>query len=296
MLGAMGKPSSSQPSTPNPAQVSAGQTASNIQTGIANAWLNSPNIVTPYGNIATTQTGQTKVGNQQIPQFTETQTLSPEQQKIYEQGVQGDTQLNQLGLDQIGRISNAVSTPFSLDAFGPAPTADAGYRQQQQDALQARLNPQLDRSQAALDQRLANQGISLGSQAYNTAQNIEGQNRNDANLGVIAQSGNEEAQQYGLQSGAYQQGISNALLQRQQPLQEFAQFTGASNNFAQPNVVGTTGGNIQPTDTSANAYNSYAAQNNQYQNQQQTQNSLYGSLAGLGGSALGGWASSGFAW
>lgn len=292
----MGKSSSSQPTPPNPAQVSAGQTASNIQTGIANAWLNSPNIVTPYGNISTSQIGQQKVGNQNVPIFSETQTLSPEQQKIYEQGVQGDTQLNQLGLDQIGRINSAVSQPFDLNAFGPAPTADAAYRQQQQDALQQRLNPQLDRSQASLDQRLANQGISLGSQAYNTAQNIEGQNRNDANLGVIAQSGNEEAQQYGLQSQAYQQGISNSLLQRQEPLNEYSQFMGASNNFASPNVVGTTGGNIQPTDTSANAYNSYAAQQNQYNQQLGRQNSLYGSVAGLAGSALGGWASSGFGW
>lgn len=286
----MGKSSSSQPSAPNPAQVSAAQTQSNVQTAIANAWLNSPNITTPYGNIATSQIGTQKVGNQQIPIFNQTQTLSPEQQKIYEQGVQGDTKLNQLGLDQIGRISDAVSKPFDLSAFGPAPTADSAYRQQQQDALQQRLNPQLDRSQAALDQRLANQGIALGSQAYNTAQNIEGQNRNDANLGVIAQSGNEEAQQYGLQSGAYQQAISNALLQRQQPLQEFAQFTGASNNFASPNVVGNPGGQIQPTDTSANAYNSYAAQQNQYNQGKSAQNGLYGALAGLGGSALGGWA------
>lgn len=286
----MGKSSSSQPTPPNPAAISAGQTQSNVQTAIANAWLNSPNVVTPYGNIATSQIGQQKVGNQQIPIFSQTQTLSPEQQKIYEQGVQGDTQLNQLGLSQIGRISDAVSKPFDLAAFGPAPTADNAYRQQQQDALQARLNPQLDRSQAALDQRLANQGISLGSQAYNTAQNIEGQNRNDANLGVIAQSGNEEAQQYGLQSQAYQQGISNALLQRQQPLQEYSQFTGANNNFAQPNVVGNPGGQIQPTDTQSPQYANYQAQQNIYNQNRNTQNSLYGGLAGLAGSALGGWA------
>lgn len=288
----MGKSSSSQPKAPDPTATANAQSASNTNTAISNAWLNSPNISTPYGNITTTQNGTHTVNGQQIPTFLQTQTLSPEQQTIYEQGVQGDTQLNQLGLDQLGRVKDAVSTPFSLDQFGTAPTADAAYRDQQYNAILQRAQPQQDQQRAALEQRLANQGIGIGSEAYNDAMNQFGQNVNDFNLGAQAQSGNEEAQQYGLQSQAYQQAISNALLQRQQPLQELSQFMGNSNAFQSPGVVGTPQSTIQPTDTTSPVYANYNAQVQQAGQNQSATNSLYGGLAGLAGSALGGWASS----
>src|SRR5689334_2891706 len=108
----MGKSSSRQASSPDPYKVSQAQTASNVDTAVANAWLNSGNQVTPWGNTSTSQIGTKKVGSQEVPIFNQTLTLSPEQQKLYEQGVQGDTKLNQLGLDQIGRIQSAVSNPF----------------------------------------------------------------------------------------------------------------------------------------------------------------------------------------
>ena len=193
----MGKSSSSQPKAPDPYKTAQAQTASNVDTAVANAWLNSPNQVTPWGNVATTQIGQQTVGGQKVPQFAQTVTLSPEQQRLYEQGVLGDTQLNQLGLDQLGRIRDSVSSPFSLSQFGNQPVADEAYRTEIQNALQERLNPALQRDQQALESRLASQGIAIGSRAWQNAMDQQGRNVNDARLGVIAQSGNEMAQQYG---------------------------------------------------------------------------------------------------
>lgn len=292
----MSKGSSSQPKAPDPNQVSSAQTASNVNTAVANAWLNSGNTVTPYGNTSTSQIGSKKVDGTDVPIFNQTLTLSPEQQKLYEQGVQGDTRLNDLGLSQIGRIQDAVSQPFSLDAFGPAPTADANARTQAYNSILARAAPQQQQDQNALEARLASQGVALGSEGYSNAMNNYNRGVNDFRLGADVQSGNEEAQQYGLSSTAYQQAISNALLQRQQPLQEYSQFTGASNNFQSPGMVANPGSMIQPTDTSSPVYANYNAQLQQQAGNQATQNGLYGSLAGLGGSALGGWASSGFSW
>lgn len=285
------KSSASQPKAPDPTQVANAQGAANTDTAIANAWLNSPNIVTPYGNITTTQNGSQTVGGQTIPTFTQTQTLSPEQQKIYEQGVTGDTQLNQLGLDQLGRIQSAVAQPFSLDQFGAAPTADASARNDAYNSILQRAAPQQQSDLNALEARLASQGIGSGSDAYNTAMNQYQSGINDFRLGADTQSGNEEAQQYGLSSQAYQQAISNALLQRQEPLQEYSQFTGASNNFASPSLVGQPQSTIQPTDVTSPAYASYNSQLGQYQTGQNATNSLYGAGAGLAGAALGGWAS-----
>jgi hypothetical protein len=287
----MGNKSGSSPKAPDPGQVAQQQGAANTNTAVANAWLNSPNISTPWGNIATTQLGTQTVGGQKIPTFQQTQTLSPEQQKLYEQGVLGDTQLNQLGLDQLGRIKDSVSSPFSLDQFGQAPTIDAASRQRAMDSILARNNPQMEADRAGLEQRLANQGIAVGSEAYRSALDQQQRGVNDFRLGADIQSGNEQAQQYGLAAGDYQQRIANALLERERPLAEFSQFTGASNNFQAPGLVSNPGATIQPTDIASPIYANYQAKLAQQQQGQSANNSLMGAGAGLAGSALGGWAS-----
>ncbi len=287
----MSKGSSKQPSQPNPQQVAAAQSSQNINTAIANAWLNSGNQVTPYGNVRTNQVGSQSVDGYDVPIFSQTMTLSPEQQKLYEQGVQGDTRLNQLGLDQIGRIQSAVSKPFDLSAFGPAPTADAAARDKAYGSILARAQPQQQSDLGALEARLASQGVAAGSEGYRNAMDQYQRGVNDFRLGADVQAGNEEAQQYGLSSQAYQQAISNALLQRQQPLNEFSQFMGASNNFVSPNPVANPVSQIQPTDVTSPIYANYNAKLGQQQQNQATNGALWGSLAGLGGAALGGWAS-----
>lgn len=286
----MAKKGGSSAKSPDPYQVSQAQTASNVETAIANAWLNSGNQVTPWGNVTTNQIGSKTVGGQDVPIFSQNMTLSPEQQKLYEQGVQGDTQLNQLGLDQIGRIQNAVSNPFSLSQFGAAPTVDQATRDKAYQSIIQRAQPEQQRDFSDLNARLAAQGIQLGSEGYRNALDQYQRGVNDFRLGADQQAGNEMAQQYGLQSQSYQQQIANALLERQQPLQEYAQFTGASNNFQSPGMVANPGSAIQNTDVTSPVYANYNAKLAQQGNNQQTMNSLYGGLAGLAGSALGGWA------
>lgn len=290
----MGKSSSSQPKSPNPNQVAQAQTASNVNTAVANAWLNSGNTVTPWGNTSTNQIGTKTVDGTEVPIFSQSMTLSPEQQKLYEQGVQGDTRLNELGLSQIDRIQNAVSTPFSLDQFGAAPTADPAARDKAYQSILARAAPGQQADQNALDARLAAQGIALGSEGYRNANDQYQRGVNDFRLGADAQAGNEMAQQYGLASNAYQQAISNALLQRQQPLQEYSQFMGTSNNFQSPAMTGNPASMIQPTDTTSPQYANYNAQMQGWNTGQQNNQSLWGAGAGMAGAALGGWASGGF--
>jgi hypothetical protein len=290
----MGKSSSSQPKSPDPYQVSQAQTASNVETAVANAWLNSGNQVTPWGNTSTSQIGSQQVGENNVPIFNQTLTLSPEQQKLYEQGVQGDTRLNELGLSQIDRIQQAVSSPFSLDQFGQAPSADPAARDRAYQSILQRAAPGQQADMNALEARMAAQGIALGSEGYRNTTDQFQRGVNDFRLGADAQAGNEMAQQYGLSSQDYQQRIANALLERQQPLQEFSQFTGASNNFQSPGMVSNPASMIQPTDTTSPTYANYNAQMQGWQTGQQNNQSLWGAGAGLAGSALGGWASGGF--
>lgn len=288
----MAKKGGSSPKSPDPYQVSQAQTASNVETAVANAWLNSGNQVTPWGNTTTSQVGSQKVGNNTVPIFSQTLTLSPEQQKLYEQGVQADTNLNALGLSQLDRIKSAVSNPFALSQFGAAPTADAAARDKAYNSILQRAAPQQQQDMNALEARLASQGIAMGSEGYRNAMDQFQRGQNDFRLGADVQAGNEMAQQYGLQSSAYQQAIANALLERQQPLQEMAQFMGTSNAFQSPNLVSNPGSMIQPTDVTSPVYANYNAQLQNQANNQATNGALWGSLAGLGGAALGGWATS----
>lgn len=279
----------SQPKAPDPAATSAAQTASNVDTAIANAWLNSGNMSTPWGSTTTQQIGSQNVGGRDVPIFSQNLTLSPQQQQIYEQGVQGDLSLNQLGLDQIGRISQSVQQPFSLEAIGQQPVYDDAYRNRQEQALMDRLQPYLDRDRQSLEARLASRGLTTGSEAYGQGFDQFNRQANDARLAVIAQGGNEAARQYGIDTSSYQQRLANALLERERPLQEFAQFMGTSNNFVSPQPVGGVNSQIAPTDVMGPIYQAYGADMNAYNQGQSAQNSLYGALAGLAGSALGGW-------
>jgi hypothetical protein len=73
---------------------------------------------------------------------------------------------------------------LGLDGLPQAPI-NAG--QTAQDALYSRMNPSLARDEEALRTRLANQGISLGSSAYNREMDLQGQRANDMRLQAAAQ-------------------------------------------------------------------------------------------------------------
>lgn len=115
----MGKPDPPQPQDPK--QTAAAQTATNIGTAIANQQLHNTNQVTPYGNLNFDQSGTYEYTDplngktHEIPQYTATQTLSPEQQAILDQNQRGSLNLATLGADQSGRLSDLLSRPISTD-------------------------------------------------------------------------------------------------------------------------------------------------------------------------------------
>jgi hypothetical protein len=191
-----------------------------------------------------------------IPTFTATQTLTPQGQAIESQ--REATQYNLAGMAnaQSGKIAGILSTGIDLsglpsagdaqnilnvpaaatsyDAGGPiqsqlGPVGDitqsygpadnfSADRQRVEDSLMARMNPQLQIQQQALQQQLADQGIRYGSQAYNDAMLTYNQSANDARWGAINQAGTEQqrmvteaAQQAAFQNAAQQQGYQQTL-------------------------------------------------------------------------------------
>lgn len=87
-----------------------------------------------------------------------------------------------------------------------------------ENALMERMNPQLERSRAALETQLANQGLQPGSEAFNRAIDSATRQENDARFGAILNAGQEQSRlaglardQAGFQNNAQQQAYNQML-------------------------------------------------------------------------------------
>ena len=257
----------SAPAAPNPGQVSADQTTSNVNTAVANATLGNTNQVTPYGNLTYTQTGGQQVGNNFVPSYTATQTLSPQEQQIFDWQTGLQNQALALGPQVLNNVGNTINTPLPNETT----LTNNAYN-----ALTSRANQSLDLQQTAQQTQLANQGIQAGSNAYDNALRPIQQERTDiANQGVI-NAGNVAGQ-----------NLQQAQAIHDQPLQDYSALLGFGGNVTPVTCAPASAGQVAPTDTASNVYNSYSGQLQQYNTQQGQQNALLGGLFGLGGSALG---------
>ena len=108
----MGKRTPSPPPAPDPVATSQAQGAANRETAIAQAGLNAVNQRTPQGSLTYNQVGSWADGT---PRFEAVQTLSPEGQQISDINNRASVMAGQTAVDQLGRVSGALGTPFNLD-------------------------------------------------------------------------------------------------------------------------------------------------------------------------------------
>lgn len=275
------------PKPPDPYKVAEAQTGLNRETAIAQTLLNQVNEYTPFGSSVYNQIGDVDG----IPQFERTTTLSPEQQQLYEGQMGVYNQLAGFAGDQLGRVQTNLSQPFSYEGMPEAPEASEAARQQVIDALYgqhtSRLDPQFARDQQALETRLANQGITIGSEAYNAEMDRFTRGRNDAysqaRQTAIAGGGAEQSRLFGLGGAARDRAIKEAAYLRQQPLNEItALLSGGQVSLPQFTATPQTG--MAPADFQGAAYQSYAGNLANWQAEQARQQAMWGTLGGLLGS------------
>ena len=173
----------------------------------------------------------TTVSNPDQP--TITQTLTPAAQATLDNAQAVQRGVSQVGLTALGNVQDTMSKPFSstapdiqtsLGMYAPAQTSldlsnvaampvNAGMTGQ--NAIMARLNPQLQAQNASLAQNLANQGVTPGSEAWKTAMAAQGQTQNDQlnqaalygiNLDMLAN--NQGYNQALTTGGFYNQGVA----------------------------------------------------------------------------------------
>lgn len=222
----MGK---SAPKAPDPNKTAAAQTGTNIGTAIANQTLGFVNQNTPYGSLTYDQTGTktwtdpTNGKTYELPQYTANQTFTPAGQRIQDSTMATQQNLADLGRDQSGRLGNLLSRPMDMNGlpaqrsqvtgqtqattFGDAgnlrrtyDTSGANSRERVEEALMGRMQGGLDRDRKALEQRLADQGIQYGTQAFNAAMDDHGRQANDARMSAVLAGGQEQSRMVGLEA------------------------------------------------------------------------------------------------
>ena len=289
----MGKSTPSAPQAPNPGNVAHDQSVANVNTAVAQAWLNNTNQVTPYGTLKYTPTGGTTVDGIGVPQFTASQELTPAGQKLLNTQMSINQGTSDLANQYVSRIATATATPFSYDGLPQAPKYDEGYVAKATQGIIDRNQPQMDRDRANLEQRLANQGISVGTPAYQAAMDQYARSVNDFRLGAQNQGQSMAGQQYGLEANTRDRAISEMANLRTQPINEVSALLGTGTGVQQPNFVNTPQTQVAPTDVVGAYNNAYQQQYENYQRQMQQNNAALGGLFGLGGAALGGFGAGG---
>lgn len=199
------------PKAPDPYDTAAAQGGMNRDTAITQMQLNSGTQVNPWGTVSTAQTGQNSFVDSQgntvyTPQFTQTTTLSPEQQAIFNESQAAQGNLAGIANEQSAFLKDYLSKPFEFN------NADA--EQWAYDRASPRILQQQGQNEAALRTTLANKGIREGSAAWN------------AEMSRLTNANTDQMNQLELTGRG--QAFNEALTTRNQPLNEIASLMSGS--------------------------------------------------------------------
>ena len=276
--------------------------AGNLEAARATAAANKVNQVTPYGNLTYSENPNKDAYGNTL--YTATQTMSPQQQAIYNQESRlnegllstantglnyANEMLSKPGVDMSKLTQMKGSTdPSKLPSYGINPG------ETYTDAIMRRLQPAMTQASASEESRLANQGIGLGSSAYKNAKDIFNQGQND-----LLTSAQVQGMNTGLQANQqqYNQQLQDAQLANQTNQQGFTQE--AYNQMQPINVINAlrTGSQVQnpsyanvPQQANTAGADILGATNAQYTNQLNSVNAknaasgnMMGGLMSMGG-------------
>lgn len=245
------------------------------------------------GGLGLAKTGSTLGGTQatlsrpQIEDFTtynpdsgwsQTLNLTPEAQQALDEQLALNRKYGEVANIGFDKVRSIFENPELDTSVLPERAINVG--QTAQEAILSRLNPQLAQQEEALRTRLANQGITLGSDAYNREMALQSQRANDlqtqaALQGITLDQANRAT---ALQEQAYLQdrplNLINALRSGNQvATPQFQQFAQQATTQG-ADVLGAT--NAQ-----------YNADLNAYNAQQASNAGLASGLFGIGTSLMG---------
>jgi hypothetical protein len=286
------------PTPPDPAQTANAQGFENINAALAQAQLNDINQITPYGSITYSQSGPgtwvpnlptggggapwtpadpagTPSGDAErahpnetfVPQYTATTQLSPGMQQLF------DTTLgaSQTNANTEAALANSTEAMLSKNIdLGP------GATQAYLDKLNTQtLDPQFAQAQTALNQQLADQGLTPGSDGWKYAQTQFGLNKANTYNNMYLQGQNT--------------AVQDLLAQYNEPLNAMdALKSGAQ--VSQPGIgtlAPTPQEQVQPAPYASLVQSNAQNATSQFNAETAANAQMMGGLFGLGGSLLG---------
>jgi hypothetical protein len=266
-------PAPSAPAAPDYTAAARETAAGNLAAAQTATAANRVNQITPYGSLTYSESGTDSRGN---PIWTATQALSPAQQQLLDYQNQTSMGLGKLAGQGLGYVEDMLNTPFDTSKL---PTTGFNPSQSYQDAYMQRLQPQIQQGQERLQQRLANQGIDIGSEAYDRAMQAQAKAENDLLLGATTQGFGvgQQARQQALQEQAY---LRNEPLNTLSAVRTGAQVQGPQfvNSAQQANTAGA--------DILGAQQMQYNAQMGDFNAKQAAQQNFNQGLMGLGGAGI----------
>lgn len=272
----MGKPSA--PPAPDYAAAATAQGQANTAAAAQSSKMSNPNINNPYGS----QTVSYDANN--IP--TVTQTLSPTQQKLFDQNNQISQDYGNLAQSAMANVAQqGIGTPLDMTNIGSAPTAGQQGWDNAYNAIMQRNQPFMDRSNSQLQTQLANQGLAPDSEAYKNAMMDQAQNNNNFALGAQAQATDQQQAQFGMDTTAQQNALGQAITLRELPMNE-ANALRSGSQISVPQFQQFSGTQTAPAPIMQGAQNQYQAAQNTYGQQSANYNNMMSGLFSLGGAGL----------
>ncbi|ESZ37561.1 hypothetical protein X733_03450 [Mesorhizobium sp. L2C067A000] len=232
--------------------------------------MDNANQVGPDGTITYTNSGMQSITDPytgktyQIPTRTATTTLSAAQQAIKDQTDKAQLNLGTLANNQSSFLNDYMAKPFD----GSNDATEARLLQ----LGKARLDQILAQQQDALATKLSNQGIKLGSAAYDRAMAQQGQNVSDANNQLIL--------------SGHGQAFAEGQAIRNQPINEITALLSGS-QVSSPQAAGYTGSTIPTTDNAGLINQNYQQRVDAVNAKNAQTGSLVGGLFGLGSKLIG---------
>lgn len=275
------------PDPPDYAAAADEQGQANLEAARVGALLNRPNERTPLGSRTWTRNGD---------QFTSSISLSPTMQGLFDQQNRISQYQGNVAENSLGRVNQAFSGGFPIgqmpDVTRPnMPDMDA--RKAYADALLGRAEQRFSEDENDLRARLANQGITAGSEAWRREFDRLNDARTDARMQADLAAGDEMARQYGLEANQYgleaadrARQIQEASFLRNLPLSELnALRTGAQPNMPQFQAYSPVSG-PQATPIMQAAQAGYQGELGQYNAEQAAFGNMMNGLFSLGGAYL----------
>ena len=248
---------SDPPPAPDYAAAAKETAAGNKESAQFTTKANRINQYTPYGSLTYDYKPEyNDKGEETGGGWSQKMDLTPQAQSALDEQLALNRKYGEVANIGFDKARNLFENP-ELD-MSQLPDRAINVGQTAQDAIMSRLNPQLAQQEEALRTRMANQGITLGSDAYGREMTAQGQRANDLQMQAALQGINldQANRSAALQEQAYVQdrplNLINALRSGNQvSAPQFQQFAQQA-NVAGPDMLNAA--NMQ-YNASMDAYN-----------------------------------------